>query len=113
MKYDIEKRRFLLKKYHEKKNIAMVQPAYRTKYVITGKALSVHMIQNLVDKFDKIGIIDNAPKIRQESHQKRKEAVNPIKDAIEKNPQLSIRKTMQVAQTSAKIMYGIFFLKVR
>ena len=99
MKYDKEKRAFLLKKYHEKKNIAMVQQAYRTKYV-TGKAPSVHMIQNLVDKFDKIGIIDNAPKIRQESHQKRKEAVNPIKEAIEENPKLSIRKTMQVAQTS-------------
>ena len=99
MKYDIEKRRFLLKKYHEKKNIAMVQRAYRTKYV-TGKAPSVHMIQNLIDKFDKLDIIENAPRFRQESDQKRKEAVNPIKKAIEENPQLSIKKTMQVAQTS-------------
>ena len=32
MKYDMGKRAFLVKKFHEKKNFGLVKRAYRTKY---------------------------------------------------------------------------------
>ena len=59
MKYDIEKRAFFVKKIYESKSVALVQRAWRSKYKNI-KAPYANTIKSAVEKFEKIGSINNS-----------------------------------------------------
>lgn len=99
MKYDFEKRTFLVEKFHQLQSITKVQRAWRTKYV-SAKAPTASMIKTLAEKFKKTGSVSNAPRVRPKSDQKRNEAKNTINDLITKLPNLSICKVAQASNVS-------------
>ena len=58
------------------------------------------MINSLVEKFDKLGTLENGPKIRTTALEKRSEAKNLLEENIQERHKLSIRKISQVSKTS-------------
>ena len=102
MRYDIEKRTFLIKKFHELKNIRKVQKAWRTKF-ISSKAPDYKTIKNLVDKFEKLGLVENKPRKLVNNVRKREDAKKQLKSLFEEKPGLSIRKASQ----QVGISYGM------
>ena len=66
-----------------------------------------HMINSLVEKFDKLGTLQNAPKIRTTVLEKTSEAKNLIGETIQERPYLSIRKIIQVSKTSYTLTRNI------
>ena len=73
IKYDIEKRTFLLKKMFELKSVTKVQRSWRTKYK-SSNAPTTSMINTLVKKFNDTGLVENSSRVRLESTHKRDEA---------------------------------------
>ena len=106
MKYDHEKRSFLVKKFYESQSTILVQRAWRTKYKNI-KAPSGHMIESTISRFEKTGSVDNSTRSHPSRAQKREEAKISLKTLIEEKPNLSIRKLMQQAQTSFSMTRNI------
>ena len=106
MKYDHEKRSFLVKKFYESQSTILVQRAWRTKYKNI-KAPSGHMIKSTISRFEKTGSVDNSTRSHPSRAQKREEAKISLKTLIEEKPNLSIRKLMQQAQTSFSMTRNI------
>ena len=61
MKYDIEKRAFILKKFHERKHYVLVQRTWRTKFKNQPAPL-VHNIKSIVKRFEKTCALDPGPR---------------------------------------------------
>ena len=99
MPYDIEKRTFLIKTFHESKNITKVQRAWRTKFK-NSKALNSTKIKTLVDKFETLGLVQNKSRKLLNNMQKRENAKNKLKSLFEEKPGLSIRKASQQVEIS-------------
>lgn len=91
MKYDIQKRIFLVKNYYRFGNIIAVQRAYRTKYK-NEQAPTRGVIMNIVSVFEKTGSVDRKPYIRKDHSKKREDAKNQLETMVTEFPTLSIRK---------------------
>jgi len=60
MKYTIQERVFVVKKYYELKHISLIQKAWRTEFV-KSKAPSDSAIKNMVTNFEKTGSVAHVP----------------------------------------------------
>jgi len=73
MRYNIEEKIFITKKYAILHRTTLVQRAWRSKYTVS-RAPGRSTILNLVRKFDKTGSIDNLNGKNRKISQKRKDA---------------------------------------
>jgi len=106
MKYDLEKRVFLVKKFYELKDIVRVQRAFRTEYK-NERAPSNSVIKNIISHFEKTGsVVYSAPKPKELS-QKRVDARNQLKTMISENTSLSTRKAASAIGVSRYLIISI------
>jgi hypothetical protein len=91
MRYDIEKRYFLTKKFIELKNPSLVQIAFRSKFKnqICPTRRTILCSSN---KFEKTGTLLDLPPKSKKQREAREEAKNQLKILFTENPSLSIRK---------------------
>lgn len=106
MVYDFEKRTFLVEKFIELKSYALVQRAFRTKW-LNIKAPSPHTIKNIYNKFKKTGSVHNISKKGQYNTNKREEATILIENLISEFPKLSMRRISQATKTSTGLTHDI------
>ena len=91
MRYDKEKRLFMVEKYHKLKNYTLVQRAWRTNFSNHAVA-ALKTIKSTIERFNKTGSVASLPPLRAEPSQKREDAKNQLKKMILANPSLSIKK---------------------
>jgi len=101
MRYDLEKRTFMVKKYHKFENCALVKRAWRTEFKHF-KAPDNRTILDTVSRFEKTGSINSFPPLQTKPSEKRENAKNQLKNLFSENPSLSIRK----ASSATEISYG-------
>ncbi len=107
MRYDLKKRAFLVKKYHETKNCTLVQRAWRSTY--RHEATPHHnTIMSLVSKFDSMGFVNDLHSGRAMDVEKHEETKNQLKVLIKANPKLSLRKAASVVGVSHMTVRTIF-----
>ena len=103
MKYDTEKRVFMVNKYAEFKNVAKVQRAWRTEFKNL-KAPDKGTILYNVCKFEKTGSVNHVARKVPKHSVKRLQAKNKIKDLISEKPNLSIRKLAVDSEISYELV---------
>ncbi len=91
MRYDLEKRAFLIKKFSKLNNSTLVQRAWRSEFKNL-KAPDHKTILNLVSKFDKTGSVADLSRKSDKPSEKRENAKIVIEEAITRNPSLSLSK---------------------
>ena len=91
MRYLIEERTFMVKKYYELKSSGSVQKAWRKEFQVK-LAPSIPTILSTVSKFEKTGSVQDSPPIPKKINEERELAKNDPTDLIAKMPHLSIRK---------------------
>lgn len=106
MKYDLQKRIFLLKSYIKFENITAVQRAYRTKYK-NENAPTYSVIMNIVSVFEKTGSVLPMSNKRKEPSKKRENTKNQLETMVSEFPNLSIRKAASAIGVSTKLIYHI------
>lgn len=99
MKYDTEKRVFMVKNYIKTPTVSQVQSAYRVKYKVK-RAPSRSAILHNKAKLEKNGAVVHIPIKKPKISQKRLNAKNVLKLLIEENAALSIRKLSSAAEIS-------------
>ena len=107
MKYNIQERVFLVKKFYELKNISMVQIAWRSNFK-TKTAPSDTAIKNIVTNFETRGSVSHVPPIRKNPSQKREAAKNELQKIVAELPTLSVRKAASAVGVSPSLVYQIF-----
>ena len=107
MKYTIQERVFVVKKYYELKHISLIQKAWRTEFV-KSKAPSDSAIKNMVTNFEKTGSVAHVPPKRKNPDPKREIAKNELKKMVSEFPSLSIRKAASAVGVSPTLVYQIF-----
>lgn len=106
MKYNIQERVFLVKKYYELKSISLVQRAFRTKY-IKSDAPNGSVIRNIVSNFEKTGSVGHVPPKPKEPSRKRETAKNQLKNMLSDFDKFSIRKAASATGVSPTMVYHI------
>jgi len=81
MKYDLEKRIFLLEKYIKFEQISSVQHAYRSKFK-NEPAPGHNTIMGIVSAFKTTGSVLPKPPIKKQPCEKREEAKHQLKDMV-------------------------------
>lgn len=99
MKYTTEEKIFITNKYAISRSPAIVQRAWRTKF-ISSFAPSHATILRIAKQFEKTGSIINSTQRKRNISQKRTNAKTILKEVISEKPSLSIRKACQVAEIS-------------
>ena len=92
MRYDKEKRVFMVEKYHKLKNYTLVQRAWCSHFK-NHSFPALDRIKSTIQRFNRTGSVASLPPLRAESSQKREDAKNKLKKMILANPSLSIKKT--------------------
>jgi hypothetical protein len=106
MKYDSEKRIFMVQKYYDLKKIILVQRAFRTKYA-GEKAPDHKTIKYYVAQFEKDGSVSHNRSKPKQISAKREEAKSAVEQMFEEFPQLSIRKAASALTVSPTLVYHI------
>ena len=99
MNHSIERRTFLVEKYHQLKNITLVKRAWRTEFK-NNPAPSYTTIQNTIEKFETTGSVQDKPRKKRAQSENRQNAKTRVEEFFEENPLLSIRKASSAAQVS-------------
>jgi AraC-like DNA-binding protein len=107
MRYNIQERIFLVKKFYELKHISLIQRAWRSKF-FNSKAPSASVIRNIVSNFEKTGSVACKAPIPKIPKQKRKDAKNELEKMVSEFPSLSIRKAASAVGVSPSLVYQIF-----
>jgi hypothetical protein len=81
MKYDIQRRVFLVKKYYELSKIVSIQRAFRAEYPKKGTPTHYTM-ENIVSYFEKYGSVLHVASIQKKSKQKRERAKKELKKLV-------------------------------
>lgn len=102
MRYDINQRSFLLKKYHQLQNSTLVQRAWRTQFK-NKKAPCCSTIERLAQRFENTGSVADNPPIQKKPSGKRQDAKEQLETLFSKFDNLSIRK----AKRTTGISYGM------
>ena len=106
MKYNIQKRLFLVKNYYELHNITLIQRAYRTHFV-KYDAPNHKLIKIIISNFEKTGSVGYAsPKSKQDSR-KREAAKNQLKDMLSDFKSFSITKATSAIGVSSTLVFHI------
>lgn len=100
------------KKWIEKRNISLVQKAYRTEYK-NQKAPDRKTILGCVGRFEKTGSINYIAPIPKDLSQKRKKAIELIKSVISEKPELSIRRLSIQAEISYSLTRDILLTELK
>ena len=106
MKYNIQERIFLVKKYYELQSITLIQRAYRTHFV-KSEAPNHKLIKNIISNFEKTGSVVYAPPKSKEPSRKREVATNQLKDMVSDFKSFSIRKAASAIGVSPTLVYHI------
>lgn len=106
MKYDIEKRTFIVEKFHETNRIIKVQRAWRTKYKFQA-APQANEIKNIMSRFEKTGSTSRKSFKRLDMAQKRKIAKNDVENLVSAFPKLSIKLISAECQISSSLTRNI------
>lgn len=107
MKYDIQERVFLVKKYYELKEIILIQRAYRAQYPKRNAPLNKE-IKYIVSVFEKTGSVGRQSRKRAEPTEKRQQAIIQLKPIVENYPTISIRKAASAVGVSPTLVYHVF-----
>jgi hypothetical protein len=99
MKYDIEKRNFLLKKFHEKKSYVLVQRSWRTHFK-NQPAPSPNNIKEIVRRFEETCSLDPRPR-------RKKTPAPRVQEAICQKPNTSIRELARDIKMSPEFVRGV------
>lgn len=102
MRYDINQRSFLLKKYHQLQNSTLVQRAWRTEFK-NKKAPSCSTIERLAQRFENTGSVADSPPVQKKPSEKRQDAKKQLETLFSEFDNLSIRK----AKRTTGISYGM------
>ena len=102
MRYDKEKRLFMVKKYCELKSYTLVRRSWRTNFK-NDIVPDVRTIKRTIDSFNKTGSVASLPPLRPTPSQKREDAKNQLKEMFSAHPSLSIRK----ASANTGMSYGM------
>ena len=106
MKYNIQERVFLVKKYYESHNITSVQKAYRSNFK-NSDAPSWSVIKNIISNFEKSGSVGHVPPKPKEPSKKREEAKNQLKTMVSDFESFSITKAASAIGVSRTLVYHI------
>lgn len=91
MRYDKEKRVFMVENYVKFKNATKVQRAWRSKFKNIEAPTYSTVLYNY-RKFEKTGSVNFTPSEHKKMSKKREEAKNEIEILLEEDPSLSVRK---------------------
>lgn len=106
MKYDLEKRIFLLEKYIKFEQISSVQHAYRSKFK-NEPAPGHNTIMGIVSAFKTTGSVLPKPPIKKQPCEKREEAKNQLKDMVADSATFSSRKASSALGISQTLVLSI------
>ena len=106
MKFELEKRIFLLEKYIKLEHVVLVQRAFRTKYP-NEKAPSHSTIINLVSAFKETGSVNPRPPKPKQPSQKRIAAKNQLKTMVSYFKNFSTRKAAVAIGVSQTLILSI------
>ena len=110
MKYTIQERVFLVKKYFELNQICLIQRAWSSQF----KNLSIpnhKIIKNIVSNFEKTGSVAHAPPKHKIPDPKRENAKNQLENMISEFPSLSIRKAASAVNVSPTLCI-VYFMRI-
>ena len=106
MKYDIQTRIFLVKKYYQLGSFTTVKRAFRTKFK-NQPAPAITVIKNIISVFEQTGSVAyKTPQIKK-TGDKRKAAKFELESMIAEMPNLSIRKAATVLNVSSTLIFNI------
>ena len=91
MRFDKEKRTFMVKKFLENKSCARVRKAWRTKFLSSHATTNRTILCN-VAKFEPTGQVGDLHPGRAADTEKREETENQLKALVSADPTLSLRK---------------------
>ena len=91
MRYNKEKRLFMVKKYHELKNWTLVRRAWRSNFKNL-PAPTINTLKRTVKRLNDTGSVASLPPLRAGPSEKREKAKNKLEELFLENPSLSIRK---------------------
>lgn len=106
MKYDLQERVFLVKKYYEFKSFSDVQRAYRVEFN-KNKAPDRKVIFNIVSVFEKTGSVSQKPRQQKEISMKRQDAKIQLETMVSEFPNLSLRKMASSLNISPTLVFNI------
>ena len=107
MRFDKEKRVFMIEKYHKLKNYTLVQRAWRSSFKKV-RVPALATIKSTVERFNNTGSVTSLPALRGQPSHKREDAKNQLQEMFLENPSLSIRR----ASGNTGISYGMVWCKV-
>ena len=91
MRYDKEKRLFMVKKYHELKNWTLVRRAWHSNFKNL-PAPTINTMKRTVKRLNDTGSVASLPPLRAGPRQLKQDAKNKLKETFSNNPSLSTRK---------------------
>ena len=106
MKYDIQKRVFLVKSYYKFQSITQIQRAFHREFG-TKDTPSCSVIKNIVSNFEKTGSVGQLSRKPKEASEKRMLAINQVKNMVSDFETFSIRKAASAIGVSATLIYHI------
>ena len=92
MRFDKEKRVFMVEKYHKLKNYTLVQRAWRSSFKNV-RVPALVTIKSTVERFNNTGSVASLPPLRAQPSHKREDAKNQLQEMFLENPSLSIRRS--------------------
>ena len=106
MKFDIEKRIFLVKMFYKLGHLSSVQKAFRTHFN-NHEVPSFPTIKNIISNFEKIGSVGLLPRKPKEPTQKRENAKKQLESMVSDFETFSIRKAASAIGVSPTLIYHI------
>ena len=106
MKFDIQKRVFLVKSYYQFQSIKQVQRAFHREFA-TKETPSHSAIKNIVSNFQKTGSVGQQSRKPKETSQKRQMAKNQVENMVSEFKTFSIRKAASAIGVSPTLVYHI------
>lgn len=106
MKYDIEKRTFLERKFSELKSVTAVQRAFRTRFK-SRSAPSFTTIKDIAKKFESTGSVQDLPRKGKGETEFRKTVRKQVQTHIESNCQLSLNDVHPNTDGSRSTVYRV------
>ena len=106
MRYDIEKRTFLERKFTELKSITLVQRAFKTQFR-SRNAPSAMTIRDIAKKFESTGSFRDLPRKGQSESEFRKTAKQQVQALVQRDCQLSLTDIHQNTDASRSTVHSI------
>ena len=106
MKYNQEKRMFLINKFLKLESVRLVQRAYRTEYV-TSIAPADSTIRNIVSNFQKTGSVNRKVQKSRKKPVRTKALIESIKNLYVEDNKISLRKIANIVPASISTIRNV------